>query len=148
MPTSNDLMTLGWREWVSLPDLGIRRINAKIDTGARTSSLHALNLRCYCEDERQRVEFTVHPSRRDNEIVTTCHADILDIRTVKDSGGHCEERIVIETLLSIGTAAWPIEVALTARDSLRYRMLLGRTAVRGRARVDPASSYLVDLGKQ
>ena len=143
MNKPNDTLTLGWREWVGLPTLGIRQIKAKVDTGARTSALHAFELRPYSEHGRDRVEFRMHPFQKDVETVVSCHADILDTRIVTDSGGHKEERYVIATTLSIGNQAWPIEVTLTARDDMLFRMLLGRTAIKNRAQVDPARSYLV-----
>ena len=143
MKTPSDILTLGWREWVSLPDIGIDRIKAKVDTGARTSALHAFELRPFSEHGRDRVEFRMHPLQKDVDTVVTCTADILDTRVVTDSGGHKEERFVIETTLVLGQQAWPIEVTLTSRDDMLFRMLLGRTAIKNRAQVDPARSYLV-----
>ena len=143
MKQSDKLLTFGWREWVSLPDLGIPMIKAKIDTGARTSALHAFEVRPYSEDGRDRVEFRMHPMQKDNETVVTCVADVLDIRTVTDSGGHKEERFAIRTMLSIGAHSWPIDATLTSRDDMSFRMLLGRTAIKGYAQVSPARSYIV-----
>ena len=148
MEKHSDLITLGWREWVGLPDLGIRQIKAKVDTGARTSALHAFEVRPYSEDGRERVEFLMHPIQKNTDIVVTCTADVLDKRVVTDSGGHKEERFVISTTLSIGGHTWPIEVTLTARDDMLFRMLLGRTAMKGRAQVNPARSYLVGKKKR
>ncbi len=143
MAKRQDLLTFGWREWVALPDLGIDRIKAKIDTGARTSAIHAFALRTFVEDGRERVEFQIHPLQKDVETVLTCQADVLDKRVVSDSGGHREERIVIETTLSIGGHSWPMEATLTARDDMLFRMLIGRTALKRRAVVNPARSYVV-----
>ena len=148
MNSQSDLLTFGWREWVGLPDIGIRQIKAKVDTGARTSALHAFELRRYLEDGRERVEFRIHPIQKDVDTVVTCNADIIDTRTVTDSGGHREERYVIETTLSIGGRSWPIEMTLTSRDDMLFRMLLGRTAIKHRAQVDPARSYLVGKKKR
>jgi len=139
-------MALGWREWVGLPDLGIDRIKAKVDTGARTSALHAFQVTPFAENGRERVEFLIHPIQKDNGTVVTCVADVIDKRTVRDSGGHAEERYVIETTLAIGDQRWPIEMTLTARDDMLFRMLLGRTAIKRRATVDPGRSYLAGKG--
>ncbi len=141
--TPDDLLTLGWREWVGLPELGIPLIKAKIDTGARTSALHAFELRTFSVGGQQRVEFRIHPQQRDKNRVIICTADVIDERMVTDSGGHKERRWVINTLLSMGIHSWLIETTLAARDDMKFRLLLGRTAIKGRARVDPARSYLI-----
>ena len=140
------LLTLGWREWVSLPGLGLERIKAKVDTDARTSSLHAFALRDFEESGVHRVEFKMHPHQHDNETEIICVADIVDEKFVRDSGGHREKRWVIESPLKIGAVTWNIELNLTSRDDMRFRMLLGRTAFRGRALIDPSRSYV--LGKR
>ena len=136
-------LTLGWREWVDLPELGLTSIKAKVDTGARTSALHAFEVRQFEADGRPKVEFKMHPRQKDNDTVVVCRADVIDERVVRDSGGHVEKRWVIETPVTIGSDTWPIEITLTARDDMLFRMLLGRTAIRKRAVVDPARSYLV-----
>lgn len=138
-----ELIVLGWREWVKLPDLDLQSIKAKIDTGARTSALHAFELRPHMQDGIQLVDFSIHPRQRDSTTVSQCTAVVIDQRNVTDSGGHTEERWVIESQLSIGTHSWPIELTLTSRDNMRFRMLLGRTALNGRALVNPSMSYLV-----
>lgn len=134
--------TVGWREWVSLPALGISQIKAKIDTGARTSALHAFSLQPFVENGVKRIRFEIHPMQHNTDTVISCVADIVDKRPVTDSGGHTEERYVIETPITIAGQTWPIEITLTERENMLFRMLLGRRALRKRFIINPARSFV------
>ncbi|MGD8567597.1 MAG: ATP-dependent zinc protease [Gammaproteobacteria bacterium] len=139
--TNDNKLIIGWREWVSLPGLNIPRIKAKIDTGARTSALHAFKVEGYVKNGEMRVRFSVHPYQKENDTVVECDAPVVDYRYVTDSGGHKEKRYVIVTMLHVGEQEWEIEMTLTNRDTMKFRMLLGRTAMAKRLIVDPGKSY-------
>jgi hypothetical protein len=136
------LIRIGWREWLGLPELGIQDIKAKIDTGARTSALHAFSLENYQSNGTPMVRFGMHPLQKNTDFERWCTAEVIDEREVSDSGGHRETRYVIRTPVKLGPHQWDIEVTLTNRDSMKFRMLLGRTAIAGGFSVDPAASYL------
>ena len=146
--TSQQLKTIGWREWVALPELGIPQLKAKIDSGARTSALHAFMAEPFTRDDgTEWVRFGIHPVQRSTKKEMDCELPITDRRGVTDAGGHREERIVVATLVSLGEANFPIELTLTSRPTMQFRMLLGRTAMRGRFTIDPAKSYLCSKRK-
>ncbi len=137
-----EMTTLGWREWIGFPELGLPLIKAKVDTGARTSSLHAFWVEPFERDSQPWVRFGIHPEQGTNEEEITCEAPVRDRRVVRDSGGHEELRYVIETTIEIAGVRQVVEVTLTDRDTMKFRMLLGRTALRGRYLVDPGRSFL------
>ena len=132
---------LGWREWAGLPLLGVDALKVKLDTGARTSSLHAFALTRFRRDGADMVGFEIHPHQRSREDAIEVEAEVIDERWVRNSGGQRELRPVIETDVRIGEDRWPIELTLTRRDAMGFRMLLGRQALRGRALVDAGRSY-------
>jgi len=130
---------VGWREWVALPDLGLARVNAKADTGARTSALHAFAVRTLPDG---RVRFRIHPLQRDAGPTVECVAPLVGHRWVRSSTGHRTRRPVVLTRLVIGGLSWPVEVTLVRRDLMGFRMLLGRRALRRRLVVDPSRSHV------
>lgn len=138
-----DDIILGWREWVALPDLGIAKIKAKVDSGARTSCLHTFEYEKFDRDQQPWIRFAVHPVQDDQETVIRCEARMVDERMVSDSGGHRELRPVIRTLVDLGLIQFEAEFTLTNRDSMRFRMLIGRSAMDNGILVNPADSYLL-----
>ena len=131
---------IGWREWAALPDLGIDRIKLKADTGARTSALHAVAIHSIRENDEEWVEFEFDSQ---GQHAGPRRAKAIDHRTVRDSGGHEETRVTIETTLQMGKEQWPIELTLTDREEMGFKMLLGRTAMQNRFYVDASESYLL-----
>lgn len=138
---------LGWREWVSLPDLGVPWIHAKLDTGARTSALHAEDIQTLppTGDGLPRLRFVVRADGESDAAPIPVEADLLEMRWVKSSNGHREERPVIQTTIAIGGRSWPIELTLTARGDMGFQMLLGREGLRKRFAVDPARSWVCGI---
>ena len=136
-------VAVGWREWIALPALGIDAIKVKIDTGARSSSLHAFDIETFDRDGEPWVRFVVHPLQRDSSTTVQCEAPVLDFRHVRSSTGHITHRPVIRAEISLDNRNWPIDLTLAPRDEMGFRMLLGREAVRGKFVVDPGRSYVV-----
>ena len=141
--TPKEPLKIGWREWVVLPDLDVRAIKAKIDTGARTSALHAYRIEPFRRAGALWLRFELHPLQRSQAMKVMCEARAVDQRTVRNTGGGVERRYIIKTSLRLGEEVWPIELALTNRDHMGFRMLLGRTALQGRALIEPGRSYLL-----
>lgn len=135
-------LIIGWQEWVALPQLNIPAIRAKIDTGAKTSSLHAYHIEHFIREGKHFVRFDVNPLRRNNTLVRRCEAPIVDKRTVKSSGGEKELRPVILTMLNIDGKEWEIELNLTNRDYMGHRMLLGREALQKHVMIHPGTTYI------
>lgn len=139
---SKNLSIIGWREQVTLPHLGISQIKAKIDTGARSSALHAFDVETFSQDGKTMVRFKVHPNQRDTHRTICAQAELLDRRQVRNSGGHTQLRPVIQTMVELNGAQWLIELTLTNRDVMGFRMLLGRQALRKRFLVDAGRSFV------
>lgn len=134
---------IGSEEWCAFPDLNIPRIKARVDSGAKTTALHAINILLVNKNGQQWVEFDVNPIQKNVKTLIHCSAPLIDQRVVKSSSGTRELRYVVQTNLEIGGMTWPIEVTLTNRDSMGFRMLLGREAMVGRMIVDPEAKYLL-----
>ena len=140
---TQQLDVIGWREWVALPDLAITHIKVKVDTGAKTSALHAYYVTPFEHNGQAWVRFGLHPIQEDSLTCIGCEAPVIDRRFVTDSGGHKEERFVIRTDLLLKGRRFPIEVTLTDRENMRFRMLLGRSALRNGFLVDSKKSFLL-----
>lgn len=133
-------LIVGWQEWCTLPKLHLPAIKAKIDTGAKTSALHAWEVNPFHRHGVLYVHFIVHPVQRNNNVTVHCTSAVVDQRIVMSSGGHKQHRYVIHTPIIVGDHAWEIEITLTNRDAMFFRMLLGRDALKGQAIVDPQKS--------
>lgn len=141
----SDNLTVGWREWIRLPKLGLGAIKAKIDTGAKTSALHAIDIETFGPIERPKVRFGVKPVEGNEDLTIYCTAPVVDRRYVTSSNGENEFRTIIQTELAIGKQKWPIEVSLTNRENLLHRMLLGRAAMdTANLVVEPSAEYLLE----
>ncbi|MEO1524654.1 MAG: RimK/LysX family protein [Planctomycetota bacterium] len=138
---NDPLSIIGWREWVSLPDLGIPFIKSKVDTGAKSSSLHALEVETHLRDETEFVRFVVPPYQRSERGAVTCDLPLHDRRVVRSSSGEAAERFVIRTTVKWKGRAWLVDVTLADRTKMAFRMLLGRETLRGRVLVDSDRSF-------
>ena len=138
------LPVIGWREWIALPQLGVKAIKVKVDTGARTSALHAFHIERFSRDGQDLVRFQVHPLQRNTEQTIACEAPLLDFREIRSSNGAITQRAVIATQVELLGQSFVIELSLTRRDQMGFRMLLGREAIRNRFLVDSGLSYLDD----
>lgn len=135
------LPVIGWREWVALPDLGVDRIKVKVDTGARSSALHAFDVQEFTRDEETWVRFKIHPMQRKSAGEIVAEAKVLEYRLIKNTGGIATRRPVILTHVNLLGESWEVELTLANRDTMGFRMLLGREAVRRKMLVDPGGSY-------
>ena len=133
---------VGWREWVALPDWGVEHIKAKVDTGARTSALHAFDFEPFARDDAEWVRFAIKPWQGSSSDVVVVEAPLLGRRSVRSSSGSADSRPVVSTVVSLAGRVVPLEVTLTRRDEMGFRMLLGRQALRRAFVIDPARSYL------
>lgn len=141
-PADRDARIIGWREWVALPSLELPAIKAKIDTGARTSALHAYDIVEQTNEQGERfVEFTTQPIQRDDTVQVRCRAPLVEKRRVTDSGGHSAERYVVRASLKLADREREVELTLTDRSGMLFRMLVGRTSLVPDVSVDPASSF-------
>ena len=136
------LLVIGWREIIALPNLGISQIKAKIDTGARSSALHAFHLQKFQRDGQDMIRFQVHPYQRDSQHTVTAEAQLLEYREVRNSGGQVQLRPAILTTVELDSVQWQIELTLTNRDVMGFRMLLGRQAIRDQFLINPGKSFL------
>lgn len=142
------LPIIGWREWVGLPEFGIKAIKVKVDTGARSSSLHAYDLHEFERDGEKWVRFKVHPIQRRTDVTVDIEARVIDYRSVRSSSGKASIRPVVSTQLKLLNTIWPVELTLANRDEMGFRMLLGREAFRGRFIVDAGNSYYSEKPKR
>ncbi len=145
---SSNLPIIGWREWIAVPNLGIHRIKAKIDSGARSSSLYAFALEEFQRENEDWVRFQVHPIQRNQDFVVEAEARVLEHRLVRSSSGKAMKRPVIITEIELFGLAWNIELTLANREEMGFRMLLGREAFRRRFLVDAGRSYLGGKGSR
>ena len=141
-PVPAERPAMGWREWIALPDFGVDAIEVKVDTGARSSALHAFESVRFRRGGRRMVRFKIHPFPRNLNVTMEVVAELQGVRKVRSSSGRQELRPWVLATVEYGGQRWPIELTLTARDAMGFRMLLGREAIRGRFNVDPDRSWI------
>lgn len=139
----SELVVIGWKECIALPELEIDNIHCKVDTGAKTSCLHTYFVEPFEKNNQQYVRFGLHPKQNNTDIEKICVSPCVDRRMVKDSGGHTEDRYVIRTLIQLADRQWEVEFTLTDRDAMQFRMLLGREALKNNYIVDCSRSYVL-----
>lgn len=139
----NDKLILGSIEICDLPEIGITGLQIRVDTGAKTSSLHVDNLEKFTKNGKPWIRFDIHPDVYNIEKISTCESALHDVRSIKSSNGAAEERHVIKTLIRLGNQSWPIEITLTNRADMSYLMLLGRQAMGEKVLVDPSKTFLL-----
>ncbi|MDH5547845.1 MAG: 30S ribosomal protein S6--L-glutamate ligase [Gammaproteobacteria bacterium] len=139
----NDKIVVGSEEWCSFPGLGVPAIKVRVDSGAKTSSIHAFNIHSFKRDGRNWVSFDIHPLQHNRKVTVRTEAPVIDRRIIKSSSGQTDKRYVINTTMGIGGQSWVIELTLANRDTMGYRMLLGREAMENRVLVDPSESFLL-----
>ena len=140
-PREGPQWVIGWREWIALPDLGISAIKVKLDTGARSSALHASDIERFRRRGKPMLRFVVHPFQGDERHEVRAEAELIDERRVRNSFGQVELRPLLRTRAVLAGRSWEFDLTLTNRDEMGFRMLLGREALRGRFLVDPARSF-------
>ncbi len=145
--SGNAYAIVGWREWVTFPDLGDATIKAKIDTGAKTSALHAWNIKPFIKNDEEWIAFDIHPIQKKNSISMRCEARTAVAKLVKSSNGMVEKRYAIKTTVTVGPYSYPIDLTLTNRDDMGFRLLIGRSALKNRFLVDCTHSFIQSPGK-
>lgn len=141
--TNDQRLIVGWREWAQLPEFGVELIKVKIDTGAKTSAIHAFDISPFTYMGNDWVQFDIHPIQDNDLIIHTCACPLVDYRWITSSTGHRQRRFVIQTSLRIGGFSSRIEISLANRDEMGFRMLIGRNALKGDLLVDPNHSFLL-----
>lgn len=142
MHTNDQKKIIGAQEWCCLPDLNVSAIKARVDSGAKISSIHATNIETFTRNQTQWIRFNLHPLQRSTHATITCEAPVADRRVIKSSNGACEERYIINTPITLQGQTWNIDLSLTNREGMNFRMLLGREAMIGRLLVDCQAKFL------